>query len=69
MFLSKINVLDVPEPFSKLRNQGMILSQDGKKMSKSRGNIVDPLSFLISHGADALRLHEKFLGPFFADVK
>ena len=69
LFLSKINVLDVPEPFSKLRNQGMILSQDGKKMSKSRGNIVDPLSFLISHGADALRLHEKFLGPFFADVK
>ena len=63
-FLVEIGCHNHKEPFKKLLNQGLILAHDGKKMSKSRGNVVDPNSFLLSHGADALRLWEKFLGPF-----
>ena len=64
LFLTEIGCYDVQEPFQKLKNQGLILASDGKKMSKSKGNSVDPNSFLVSHGADAVRLYEKFLGPF-----
>lgn len=52
-----------PEPFQKLVHQGMILGSDGEKMSKSRGNVVNPDDVVDVHGADALRLYEMFMGP------
>ena len=51
------------EPFFKLVNQGLILGEDGQKMSKSRGNVVNPDDILADYGADAFRLYEMFLGP------
>jgi leucyl-tRNA synthetase len=51
------------EPFRKLFHQGIILGEDGEKMSKSRGNVVSPDTFIESHGADSLRLYLMFLGP------
>jgi leucyl-tRNA synthetase len=51
------------EPFQKLVNQGLILGEDGEKMSKSRGNVVNPDDVLKKYGADAFRLFEMFLGP------
>jgi leucyl-tRNA synthetase len=51
------------EPFKKLFHQGIILGEDGEKMSKSRGNVVSPDTFIESHGADSLRLYLMFLGP------
>ncbi len=56
------------EPFKKLVNQGIILGPDNKKMSKSRGNVVDPMEYLVSHGADAMRLYIQFIGPFSAKI-
>lgn len=52
-----------PEPFQKLIHQGMILGADGEKMSKSRGNVVNPDDVVDAQGADALRLYEMFMGP------
>ncbi|GAX10272.1 leucyl-tRNA synthetase [Fistulifera solaris] len=52
-----------PEPFQKLVHQGMILGSDGEKMSKSRGNVVNPDDIVQSQGADALRMYEMFMGP------
>ena len=52
-----------PEPFQKLVHQGMILGSDGEKMSKSRGNVVNPDDIVQDQGADALRLYEMFMGP------
>lgn len=52
-----------PEPFKKLVHQGMILGSDGEKMSKSRGNVVNPDDIVTDQGADALRLYEMFMGP------
>jgi leucyl-tRNA synthetase len=52
-----------PEPFQKLINQGLILGEDGQKMSKSRGNVVNPDDVVREYGADALRLYEMFMGP------
>ncbi|KAG7346694.1 leucyl-tRNA synthetase [Nitzschia inconspicua] len=52
-----------PEPFQKLVHQGMILGSDGEKMSKSRGNVVNPDDIVTDQGADALRLYEMFMGP------
>ncbi|MEO5917337.1 MAG: class I tRNA ligase family protein [Luteolibacter sp.] len=52
-----------PEPFQKLVNQGLILGEDGQKMSKSRGNVVNPDDVVSEYGADALRLYEMFMGP------
>eukprot|EP00614_Pseudopedinella_elastica_P010336 CAMPEP_0172603806 /NCGR_PEP_ID=MMETSP1068-20121228/24057_1 /TAXON_ID=35684 /ORGANISM="Pseudopedinella elastica, Strain CCMP716" /LENGTH=855 /DNA_ID=CAMNT_0013405683 /DNA_START=72 /DNA_END=2639 /DNA_ORIENTATION=- len=52
-----------PEPFRKLVHQGMILGSDGEKMSKSRGNVVNPDDVTSEYGADALRLYEMFMGP------
>jgi leucyl-tRNA synthetase len=60
--------VSVEEPFLKLINQGVILGPDGQKMSKSRGNIINPDDFIKKYGADALRLYEMFMGPF-EDVK
>ena len=55
--------LTTPEPFQKLVNQGMILGNDGQKMSKSRGNVVNPDDIIAEYGADSLRLYEMFMGP------
>lgn len=52
-----------PEPFQKLVHQGMILGSDGEKMSKSRGNVVNPDDIVSAQGADALRMYEMFMGP------
>ncbi len=57
-----------PEPFAALRNQGMILGEDNQKMSKSRGNVINPDDVVAQYGSDTLRLYEMFMGPF-DDVK
>jgi len=61
--LFDLGYLTTPEPFQKLVNQGMILGDDGQKMSKSRGNVVNPDEVVTEYGADALRLYEMFMGP------
>lgn len=55
--------VSTPEPFFKLVNQGLILGEDNQKMSKSRGNVVNPDDILHEYGADAFRLYEMFMGP------
>jgi leucyl-tRNA synthetase len=55
--------VSTPEPFYKLVNQGLILGEDGQKMSKSRGNVINPDDILVEYGADAFRLYEMFMGP------
>ena len=67
-FLYDIGVVSTPEPFMKLINQGMILNSDGTKMSKSKGSLVNPDDVCNSHGADALRLYEMFMGPITASL-
>jgi leucyl-tRNA synthetase len=62
-FLHEIGVLPTAEPFRKLFHQGLILGEDGEKMSKSRGNVVNPDAIVKDHGADALRMYLMFLGP------
>lgn len=62
-FLYDIGVVNCKEPFHKMYHQGMILGENGEKMSKSRGNVVNPDDILESHGADSLRLFEMFAGP------
>lgn len=52
------------EPFTKLKNQGLILGPDGEKMSKSRGNVINPDEIIEQYGADTLRMYEMFMGPF-----
>ncbi len=52
------------EPFIKLKNQGLILGEDNQKMSKSRGNVVNPDDVIKEYGADAMRMYEMFMGPF-----
>ena len=61
--LHKLGIVSCPEPFQKVVHQGMILGSDGEKMSKSRGNVVNPDDIVRKHGADALRLYEMFMGP------
>ncbi|MCK5847629.1 MAG: leucine--tRNA ligase [Caldisericia bacterium] len=63
-FLQDIGVVDCPEPFARLRNQGMVIAEDGRKMSKSLGNVVNPDEVLDKYGADVIRLYEMFMGPF-----
>lgn len=62
-FLYDMGIFKCPEPFKKLRHQGIILGVDGEKMSKSRGNTVSPDEVINEYGADALRLYELFKGP------
>ena len=62
-FLYDIGVVPTKEPFQKLFNQGMILGENNEKMSKSKGNVVNPDDIVNSHGADTLRLYEMFMGP------
>ncbi|MGI8964936.1 MAG: leucine--tRNA ligase, partial [Limisphaerales bacterium] len=61
--LFDLGYVSTPEPFFKLVNQGLILGEDGQKMSKSRGNVVNPDDVLKEYGADAFRLYEVFMGP------
>jgi leucyl-tRNA synthetase len=61
--LFDLGYVSTPEPFFKLVNQGLILGEDGQKMSKSRGNVVNPDDVLQEFGADAFRLYEMFMGP------
>ena len=56
-------VVSTPEPFQKLVNQGMILGENNEKMSKSRGNVINPDDVVKEYGADSLRLYEMFMGP------
>lgn len=67
-FLYDLGVVPTKEPFQKLFNQGMILGENNEKMSKSRGNVVNPDDIVRSHGADTLRLYEMFMGPLDASV-
>lgn len=67
-FLYDIGVVPTKEPFQKLYNQGMILGEGNEKMSKSKGNVVNPDDIVASHGADTLRLYEMFMGPLDASV-
>lgn len=66
--LYDIGVVHTKEPFQKLFNQGMILGEGNEKMSKSKGNVVNPDDILESHGADTLRLYEMFMGPLDASI-
>ncbi len=61
--LMKYSYLNFDEPFQKLRHQGMILAPDGQKMSKSKGNVINPDQMVAEFGADSLRLYEMFMGP------
>ncbi|WPK10535.1 leucine--tRNA ligase [Lysinibacillus louembei] len=61
--LYDIGVVHSKEPFQKLFNQGMILGENNEKMSKSKGNVINPDDIVASHGADTLRLYEMFMGP------
>nr|WP_221261112.1 leucine--tRNA ligase [Anoxybacillus tengchongensis] len=67
-FLYDIGVVPTKEPFQKLFNQGMILGENNEKMSKSKGNVVNPDDIVESHGADTLRLYEMFMGPLEASI-
>jgi leucyl-tRNA synthetase len=62
-FLYDLGYVSTKEPFQKLVNQGMILGEDGQKMSKSRGNVVNPDKVITDYGADSMRLYEMFMGP------
>jgi leucyl-tRNA synthetase len=62
-FLYDLGCVSTKEPFQKLINQGMILGEDGQKMSKSRGNVVNPDQVISEYGADSMRLYEMFMGP------
>lgn len=61
--LFDLNLVSTKEPFQKLVNQGLILGEDGEKMSKSRGNVVNPDDIIDQYGADSLRMYEMFMGP------
>ncbi|WP_173915792.1 leucine--tRNA ligase [Halobacillus sp. Marseille-Q1614] len=61
-------VVPTKEPFQKLFNQGMILGEGNEKMSKSKGNVVNPDDIVFTHGADTLRLYEMFMGPLEASI-
>ncbi len=61
--LNDLGYIKFKEPFTKLRNQGLILGPDGEKMSKSSGNVVNPDTIVLEYGADAIRIYEMFMGP------
>ena len=67
-FLYDIGVVPTKEPFQKIINQGMILGENGEKMSKSRGNVINPDDIVRTHGADSLRMYEMFMGPLTASL-
>lgn len=63
-FLYDIGVVSTVEPFARLENQGLILAEDGQKMSKRYGNVINPETIVEQVGADTLRVYEMFMGPF-----
>ncbi|MDQ8516183.1 leucine--tRNA ligase [Enterococcus faecium] len=67
-FLYDIGVVPTKEPFQELYNQGMILGENNEKMSKSRGNVVNPDDVVETYGADTLRMYEMFMGPLDASI-
>jgi leucyl-tRNA synthetase len=62
--LYDVGAISFKEPFLKLKNQGLIMAPDGQKMSKSRGNVINPDDIIKKYGADTLRFYEMFMGPF-----
>ena len=66
--LYDLGIVETKEPFQRLFNQGMILGENNEKMSKSKGNVVNPDDIVESHGADTLRLYEMFMGPLDAAI-
>ncbi|GHU10013.1 leucine--tRNA ligase [Spirochaetia bacterium] len=62
--LYDLGFVNTKEPFQRLINQGMILGEDNQKMSKSRGNVINPDDIIREYGADAMRIYEMFMGPF-----
>ena len=67
-FLYDLGIVPYPEPFSKRKHHGMVLGPDGKKMSKSRGNVINPTDVIAEYGADAVRVYMGFMGPYEDDV-
>ena len=63
-FLYDLNYVNTAEPYKMRRSHGMILAEDGQKMSKSRGNVVNPDEVIKQYGADTVRLYEMFMGPY-----
>jgi leucyl-tRNA synthetase len=63
-FLFDIGVVNYPEPFKRLQNVGLIMAEDGRKMSKRYGNVINPDDIVKLYGADTLRVYEMFMGPF-----
>ncbi|SDM91196.1 leucyl-tRNA synthetase [Fictibacillus solisalsi] len=66
--LYDLGIVSTKEPFQRLFNQGMILGENNEKMSKSKGNVVNPDEIVSSHGADTLRMYEMFMGPLDASI-
>ncbi len=66
--LYDLKLLNFKEPFLRLRNQGMILAEDHRKMSKSFGNVINPDTVVSEYGADALRIYEMFMAPFNTEI-
>ncbi len=63
-FLFDIGIVPQPEPYQKRTSHGMVLAEDGRKMSKSFGNVINPDDIVANYGADTLRVYEMFMGPF-----
>lgn len=68
-FLYDIGVVSTLEPFKKLQHVGLIMAEDGRKMSKRYGNVVNPDDIVAKYGADTMRIYEMFLGPFDQQIK
>lgn len=66
--LQDLGYVDFNEPFLRLRNVGMVIAEDNRKMSKSYGNVINPNSIVAEYGADALRIYEMFMAPFSQEV-
>jgi leucyl-tRNA synthetase len=66
--LYDIGIVPTKEPFQLIINQGMILGPDGDKMSKSKGNVINPDELIKDYGGDAVRLYEMFMGPLTASL-
>lgn len=63
-FLQDIGIVSTPEPFKRLISVGLIMAEDGRKMSKRYGNVINPDDIVETYGADTLRIYEMFMGPF-----